>query len=164
MAIAVKPFSEDMAGGVIDLILPIQQDEFGVAISLADQPDLSDIPGFYQHGAGGFWVAIDDQSDGKVIGTIALIDIGSGAAALRKMFLGADYRGGGRGIAAKLLATLIDHGRAQGLTQIILGTTPMMAGAHRFYEKNGFQEIDESDLPQAFPVMAVDKRFYRLTL
>ncbi len=153
-----------MAGGVIDLILPIQQDEFGVDISLADQPDLSDIPNFYQQGAGGFWVAIDDACDGKVIGTIALIDIGSGAAALRKMFLGADYRGGGRGIAAGLLATLIDHGRRQGLSQIILGTTPMMAGAHRFYEKNGFQEIDESDLPQAFPVMAVDKRFYRLTL
>lgn len=164
MEISVGPFTADMTAGVIDLILPIQQHEFGVNISLADQPDLSDIPGFYQRGAGGFWVAIDDEDGDKIIGTIALIDIGSGSAALRKMFLKADYRGGGRGIAARLLATLIDHARSKGLSDINLGTTPMMAGAHRFYEKNGFQEITADELPEAFPLMAVDKRFYRLAL
>lgn len=33
--------------GVVSLILPIQRDEFGIAITLEDQPDLLDIRGFY---------------------------------------------------------------------------------------------------------------------
>ena len=31
---------------VINLILPIQQTEFGIPVTIADQPDLNDIPGF----------------------------------------------------------------------------------------------------------------------
>ena len=161
MDISIKAFSAEMGAGVIDLILPIQQQEFGVNIGFADQPDLNDIPGFYQQGAGGFWVAQDGD---RTIGPIALIDLDGGVGALRKMFVGADYRGGERGIASTLLKTLLDHARAEGLSRIILGTTPVMAGAHRFYEKNGFQEITIDELPESFPVMAVDKRFYRLML
>ena len=33
---------------VVSLILPIQQEEFGVAITLEDQPDLQNIETFYQ--------------------------------------------------------------------------------------------------------------------
>jgi hypothetical protein len=36
--------------------------------------------------------------------------------------------------------------------------------ARRFYEKNGFAEVDVSQLPAAFPVMKVDTKFYRLAL
>lgn len=161
MSHTILPFSVDMTNGVIDLIVPIQQNEFGVQITLADQPDLNDIPSFYQQGYGGFWVAI---SNDKVIGTIALIDIGDGLTALRKMFVAADHRGARRGIAAGLLATLLDHARVEGVSGVYLGTTPMMASAHRFYEKNGFQEVPAEDLPENFPVMAVDKRFYYLKL
>lgn len=36
--------------------------------------------------------------------------------------------------------------------------------AHRFYEKNGFRELARSELPERFPVMAVDSKFYGLSL
>ena len=55
--ILVAPFSDADQQGVLDVILPIQQREFGIPITQADQPDLTDIPGFYQSGTGGFWVA-----------------------------------------------------------------------------------------------------------
>jgi hypothetical protein len=42
-----------------------------------------------------------------------------------------------------------------------LGTTPRFLAAHRFYEKNGFSEVEPGDLPSTFPIMAVDKKFYR---
>ncbi|MBB2688201.1 UNVERIFIED_ORG: RimJ/RimL family protein N-acetyltransferase [Rhizobium etli] len=40
----------------------------------------------------------------------------------------------------------------------------MFVAAHRFYEKNGFTEIARSALPRAFPLMAVDNKFYRYKL
>jgi hypothetical protein len=36
--------------------------------------------------------------------------------------------------------------------------------AHRFYERNGFVQIPAADLPEAFPLMGVDTRFYRRNL
>ena len=62
---------------VLDLILPIQQQEFGIAITKEDQPDLCQVNSVYQTGKGNFWVAEDN---GLVVGTIALIDIGAGLA------------------------------------------------------------------------------------
>ncbi len=52
-------------------------------------------------------------------------------------------------------------GRIIGLTKIFLGTTAEFLAAHRFYEKNGFSLIDANDLPERFPRMAVDTRFYQ---
>ena len=43
---------------VIDLILPIQQIEFGVPITIEAQPDLLDIEGSYIRPGGGFWGAV----------------------------------------------------------------------------------------------------------
>jgi hypothetical protein len=46
--------------------------------------------------------------------------------------------------------------------EVFLGTTEKFLAAHRFYERNGFQQIPATELPPAFPKMAVDTRFYRL--
>ena len=156
-AVSVTPAAPDDAAAIAALILPIQREEFGVAISLTDQPDLADIAGFYGVGAGGFWVA---RAGGRIVGTIALKDIGGGDAALRKMFVASDHRGAGHGVAAKLLDALLSQARRGGLGRVFLGTTDAFKAAHRFYEKNGFVEIVREDLPDAFPVMAVDSKFY----
>ena len=79
--IEIAQFAPQHAQGIIKLILPIQQDEFQIPITLGEQPDLEDIPGFYQQGNGNFWVALNDR---KVVGTVALLDIGSHQAALAK--------------------------------------------------------------------------------
>lgn len=157
----IRRFEPADAAGVIDTILPIQQQEFGIPVTLADQPDLQDIHAHYRRGAGDFWVA---TAEGRVVGTIGLLDIGQGQAALRKMFVAPAWRGREHGVAAVLLQTLLDHCRGRGLHTVLLGTTDKFLAAHRFYEKQGFELIERDRLPPAFPVMAVDTRFYRLQL
>lgn len=146
---------------VLELILPIQQEEFGIPITAGDQPDLQAIGDFYQTGCGDFWVA---KLKGRVVGTIALKDLGDGQAALRKMFVSASHRGAALGVASRLLEHLLTRARAHGLAAIHLGTTDEFVGAYRFYEKNGFRRLAREALPRAFPLVAVDTRFYRLDL
>lgn len=159
-AVQITSFDAAHQAGVIDLIVGIQQREYGLAITAADQPDLGAIPSFYQQGAGNFWVALDA---GKVVGTIGLREFAPRQGALRKMFVSPDYRGRA-GVAGQLLATLVDWARRHHIEAITLGTTDRFLAAHRFYEKNGFARIAETDLPSGFPRMAVDSRFYAVTL
>ena len=142
---------------IADLILSIQREEFGIDISLEDQPDLTTIPAFYQSGTGQFWVA---KCVGEVIGTIGLKDIGNGNLALRKMFVAAEARGSTVGVASGLLSAAINHAEKIRASAIYLGTTDKFHAAHRFYETNGFHLVQEADLPAAFPRMSVDSRFY----
>jgi N-acetylglutamate synthase-like GNAT family acetyltransferase len=157
MSVEITTFRNDLRQGVRDLILPIQRDEFGIDITYEQQPDLQDVDGFYRKGCGEFWVAV---AGGEVVGSIALVDIGNAQAALRKMFVRADQRGAQRGVAQRLLERLLEHAAGCGVREVFLGTTSRFLAAHRFYEKAGFLLIDESDLPQRFPRMAVDTRFY----
>lgn len=159
--IDIVPYATSHADAVVALILGIQRDEFGVPVTLQDQPDLLDVERFYRRGAGNFWVALDA---GAVVGTIALLDVGDGRAALRKMFVAASHRGARHGVAQRLLDTLIAWCGARGVRQIDLGTTEKFLAAHRFYEKNGFVGITRDELPSTFPVMQVDTRFYRRLL
>ncbi|MGO4381156.1 GNAT family N-acetyltransferase [Pseudoduganella sp. RAF53_2] len=157
--IEIVPYEPAYQDGVVSVILPIQREEFGVPITLEAQPDLLDIPGFYQQGSGNFWVALDER---EVIGTISLLDIGNGQAALRKMFVKAAYRGKEHGVAQRLMNELVAWSGAHGVREVFLGTTSFFLAAHRFYEKNGFDEIRKDELPPTFHFMPVDSKFYRL--
>jgi N-acetylglutamate synthase-like GNAT family acetyltransferase len=171
--LVVVHFSAEQTDGVLDLIVPIQREEFGIAITAQDQPDLRDIPNYYQTGKGNFWVA---RHQGAVVGSVALLDIGRGngpaapggtgrqQAALRKMFVKQAYRGGENGVAKLLLDSLLEWARAQAIEEIYLGTTDKFLAAHRFYEKHGFAEVPKASLPASFPVMSVASRFYRITV
>lgn len=147
--------------GVKALILPIQNHEFGIEISAEQQPDLSDIENFYQQGTGDFWLALAGE---QVVGCIGLKDIGERQGALRKMFVAKAWRGREHGAASGLLRILVTHARERQLQAIWLGTTAKFLAAHRFYEKHGFSEVAEKNLPAAFPVMKVDTKFYHLAL
>ena len=157
--IQISRFEPADQRGVIDVIVPIQREEFGIAITAEDQPDLQAIPEFYQVGTGDFWVA---KKDGQVIGTIGLKDIENQQAALRKMFVAASFRGREFGVAALLLGTLLEEAGKRGVKDIYLGTTDKFLAAHRFYEKHGFVEVAKDELPESFPVMEVDSKFYLL--
>ena len=156
--IEIVPFSGQHLSGIVDLILTIQKSEFGIPITLDDQPDLLDIPRYYQKTNGNFWVALHGP---EIIGTIALLDIGNGQGALRKMFVKKQFRGSAHGVAHCLLQVLFEWCRLHNVHEIYLGTTPAFMAAHRFYEKNGFLEIKLTELPVSFPVMSVDTKFYR---
>lgn len=142
---------------IIELITTIQVKEFGVATSARKQPDLRDIRGFYQTGAGNFWLAFDE---GELVGTIALKDVGDGIGALRKMFVKKAYRGKERGVAAALMRTLLEWARANRLRRIYLGTVECYHAAHRFYEKMGFSEVRLDQVPDSVPLMDVDRKYY----
>jgi N-acetylglutamate synthase-like GNAT family acetyltransferase len=159
--VVIESYAGQSADLIFDLILPIQREEFGLPVRREDQPDLEQISGFYQTGQGGFWLA---KAGDELVGSIALKDIGDGQVALRKMFVRADFRGGAHGVANRLLDAALSWSRDKAVTAVYLGTTPFFHAAHRFYEKNGFTEIAKSELPQSFPIMSVDTKFYRLRL
>jgi len=143
---------------IIELITSIQIAEFGVATSAEQQPDLRNIPTFYQQGAGDFWLAYEEE---ELAGTIALKDVGEGVCALRKMFVKKEFRGKERGIAAALMQRLISGADERGVREIYLGTVDVYHAAHRFYEKNGFIEVSREQVPDSVPLMDVDVKFYR---
>lgn len=155
--ILIKPYQAEYKNEIIDLILDIQCKEFSIPITREDQPDLNDIPNFYQTGAGNFWIAL---CGGKVVGTAALLDIGNNQAVLRKFFVKSAYRGSRYNTAKQLLTALLTGAAEHKVTEVFLGTTAKFLAAHRFYEKNGFVEITAEKLPAAFPIMKVDTKFY----
>lgn len=159
--IRIHEFSAEYQEEILNLIVTIQQTEFEIAITAEDQPDLCNIRDFYQKNTGNFWVALFNN---KVIGTISLLDIGNGRAALRKMFVDKAYRGERYQVASRLLDTLIKWAESKKIKEVYLGTTSKFLAAHRFYEKSGFWKIDKSALPGTFPVMKVDTRFYKFKL
>ncbi|NJK38305.1 MAG: GNAT family N-acetyltransferase [Oscillatoriales cyanobacterium RM2_1_1] len=154
----IQTYEAQYRDQIIRLILQIQCDEFQVSITLDDQPDLLKIPQVYQRGTGNFWIALDRN---QVIGTIGLIDIGQTHAALRKMFVHSQYRGKMAGIGQALLDTLLQWSVEQHISEIYLGTIEVFEAAQRFYQKNGFVEIQNYELPEHFPVMAGDNKFYK---
>lgn len=141
----------------INLIVGIQASEFGIPITAEDQPDLRQVKAFYQQGKGNFWLAMEDSA---VIGTIALIDIGNNAVALRKMFVHPGYRGKGKTAGQQLMDTVFAWCRLRDIKDIYLGTVDQFRAAHRFYEKNGFRQLLKEELPATFPAMPLDTIFY----
>lgn len=157
----IKPIHNEYCDKLIDLILTIQQKEFNLTITIDAQPDLLDIDTNYHKGGGNFWGAfIGDE----LIGTIALINSNGDMGTIRKMFVKKEYRGKELGVAQQLLETLLQCCRDKALTEIYLGTVHQLKAAHRFYERNGFTQIDINDIPDYFPRMMTDNLFYYLHL
>ncbi len=160
--IKITTYQPNHRDAVVELITTIQQVEFRVPITLADQPDLSDIENYYQKNKGNFWVALNEDED--VVGSIALIDNNQPFGTIRKMFVQAAYRGRPFGIAASLLTTLEQAAKENNMTALYLGTLDRLYAARAFYEKNEYEEIPENSLPTHFPRMMVDNTFYRKQL
>jgi hypothetical protein len=95
-SVSISRFRPRHGPVVLELILAIQREEFDIPITAKDQPDLQDIPSFYQTGIGDFWVA---EAGNRVVGTIGLKDIENNSAALRKI------------VCRKKLARPVDEGR-----------------------------------------------------
>jgi GNAT superfamily N-acetyltransferase len=157
----IQPLSNAHSEKAVNLILPIQQIEFGVPVTIQDQPDLFDIDGVYHQPGGAFWGAMHN---GELVGTIALINVGHKAGVIRKMFVKKEFRGKEFGIAQQLFQTLLDFCQTRGITDLYLGTVERLDAAKRFYERNGFQRINVNDLPSYFLRMAVDDVFYHLSI
>lgn len=157
----VKEYSNNYQSQVVQLILGIQQQEYNIQITKDDQPDLFKIEEFYQSGKGNFWMALYGD---KVVGTISFLDIGNKELALRKMFVDKEFRGAKYNTASLLLKNALKWVKEKSIKTVYLGTTPQFLAAHRFYEKNGFKSVAITDLPESFPVLQVDKKFYKYSV
>lgn len=152
----ISIFEPKFNQAVIDLILTIQQEEFSLPISLTEQPDLLDIENSYQKQGGQFWVAINERKE--VLGCIGLVALEQDNVALKKMFVSKNYRKVGLG--KELLKTFVAYCQKEQKKAIFLGTTSDFKAAQYFYQKSGFKEITSADLPNDFPRLAVDNRYY----
>lgn len=155
----IRSLNNSYCNQILDLILPIQQVEFNVPVTLEGQPDLLDIQTHYHETGGGFWGAIHR---GDLVGTIALISTGHQAGTIRKMFVKKESRGKELGIAQQLFNTLVSYCKEHDINELYLGTVDMLKAAHRFYERNGFHRISKKDLPHYFPVMMGESIYYNL--
>lgn len=157
----IEKYTERYREAVIHLILKVQRDEFGIPITIDEQPDLKEIETFYANEKGGFFIAVEGE---KVIGTIGTWFLDGENAAIRKLFTDENYRGKEYQTGQKLLDRLEAFCSQNGKKVIYLGTTDKFKAAHRFYEKNGYDEISKKELPHDFDIMAVDSKFYRKML
>ncbi len=140
---------------LVSLIVGTQQNEFNINITLEDQPDLLQIQQFYQ----AFWVAVEDST---VIGTAGFLFFGDNCGAIRKMFVDKSHRGRDKSIAQSLLDTIVTYSAEYGIKALYLDTLVEFKAAIRFYERNGFVEIPQSELPVDYPIVAPQITLNRL--
>jgi N-acetylglutamate synthase-like GNAT family acetyltransferase len=152
MSVIIEHYHPNHHGNVVELITAIQQNEFNVSITYEDQPDLANIETFYD----AFLVALYNHD---VVGTVAVKRI-CDFAVIRKMFVKDTFRGKIFGIALALLQAIEHEIRLQQIKKIYISTPEFCKAAHRFYEKNGYEETSKDMFPSAFPIMTVDKKFY----
>jgi len=112
---------------------------------------------FYYNNTSNFWYAVDGE--GNVIGCVGLKRLDAENGELKKYFV--DQRFRGRGVAQKLMATLLKAALKHGFKQLWLGTVENLAAAHRFYMKCGFKRIDEKELPVGFVKCHLDTLFFK---
>ncbi len=159
MSFEIQPFESKFQTEVIALIEKIQVGEFHIPIEESQRLELQAIPQNFQQKKGNYWVALFNE---KVIGTIAVIDIGHKAFELRDVFLETEYRGAGKGYSKALLDIVLKWAKVQEVQTIYLGTTLAFRAAHRFYEKNGFTEISRNQMPPYCKPMDCDEKFFKL--
>lgn len=161
MEVSIEQIGNESSAAVINIILPIQQIEFNVPITLEDQPDLLNIEAAYHQSGGGFWGA---KVNGALAGTIAMIKFDEDSGAIRKMFVKKEFRGKELSLAQNLLEKLIAYCKENKIAHLYLGTVSVLHAAIRFYERNGFVKVEKAALPVSFPLMNADNVFYHLTI
>ncbi|MEE0706072.1 MAG: GNAT family N-acetyltransferase [Adlercreutzia sp.] len=152
----VVEFAPHYQKAVVALILAVQNDEFGLGLSLDEQPDLINIFDSYNAAGGMFWVALGDEGD--IVGTIGVVNLGGGIGVLKKFFVRPDYRT--RKVGLALYQALETFCEKAGFTTLILDTPSIAHDSHRFYERNGFRRIAAEELPVSYTYPDRDSLLY----
>lgn len=159
--IEIRSYKETDKDEIIKLVLHCQNDGTRPPVGVRDQPELLHITENYITPGGGFWVALDN---GRVIGSIGLMNCKNGIGVLKKFFVYEEYRGEPNHLGQKLYAVLIDYAKRCRLKQLLLDTPKNTDRAHRFYRTAGFIKISGEDLPVRFDHPYADCDFFLLEL
>lgn len=152
-------YNEKYRCQIIDLILHIQNNEAKINLTIEEQPDLLDVPSYYNKNGGSFWIAVDDE---EVIGTLAFMNYGNNNAVLKKFFVRADLRNKKIGLA--LYQTAISYLKENGYKKVLLDTPSVAKASHHFYEKAGFKRIEKNEIPFHYDYPDRDSYLYLLKL
>lgn len=146
---------------VIALVLHCQNDGTRPLISIEDQPELLRIEEEYIDGGGNFWVA---KENGKVAGTIGLMNKGNGLCILKKFFVYEPYRGKPHHLGRQLYALFLEFVQTHGFSKVILDTPKNTDRAHLFYKQAGFKRMEKRELSVEYDYPYDDSHFFYLDL
>jgi N-acetylglutamate synthase-like GNAT family acetyltransferase len=104
-----------------------------------------------------YWLALKSN---EVVGTVGLIFIQPRNAILKSMMVRKDFRGSAQGLSHLLLQKAMDYCVEKEIEIIYLGTMTQFKAAQKFYQKNGFKEILENELPENFLGNSLDSVFF----
>ena len=152
-------FKSEQQAALTAFVLSIQNGEFGLGFTEDEQLDLINTSKFYDDG--GFWIA---QLNNEIVGCIGLQQLNSKIGVLRKMFVKKELRGTDLKIAQRLFDILKAEALELGFDSILLDTPSIAKASHRFYQKNGFSELDKSEIPQEYKFPDRDSRIFKLSL
>ena len=97
---------------------------------------------FAVSGAGRLWIA---EMDGRMVGSIAMVDADPGEGQLRWFLLVPEARGSGLG--RRLLETALAYARERGFARVFLLSFADLTDALKLYERAGFRTIETSTQP-----------------
>lgn len=137
---------------VIALVLHCQNDGTRPLVGVEDQSDLLHIEEEYIYDGGNFWVA---KENGKVAGTIGLMNKGNGLCILKKFFVYEPYRGKPHNLGQQLYGVFLEFAKLHGFSRIILDTPKNTDRAHLFYEKAGFRRIEKEDFRLSMTILTM---------
>ena len=159
--IEIKEYIDAYRDDVIALVLHCQNDGTRPLVGVEDQPELLDIKkSFFQNG-GYFWIATDD---GKLAGTIGLMNYGGGIGILKKFFVYEPYQSDPHHLGRRLYGQFMKFACANHFQTLVLDTPKNTDRAHKFYEKAGFRKITKGELPVKFDYPYDDCDFFLLSL
>lgn len=146
MNLAIRRYADADHGAVRDLFIRISRElapphlrdafETYMAVSLRDE--IGRLGDYYAEKRGAFFVAFDGD---KLAGTFGLERLGSAAAELRRMYVGAAYRR--RGLAREMLEFAEQVCREAGTPVLTLSTSELQQAALAFYRRSGFRLLWE---------------------
>ncbi len=151
----IREATNDDSAFILDLIFDIWVNEYHFDVKRENFPDLHDIEKYYSKESGLFLISIVNN---KIVGTIACNRLSHENFVLKRMFIDRDYRR--LGIAQMLLDKLFELSAISNNALFYLSTKESEAGAaKKFYLKNGFRIISQSELPEKFPFFYKDDLF-----
>jgi N-acetylglutamate synthase-like GNAT family acetyltransferase len=141
------------------LVLAIQRDEFDLALTAENQPDLKDVSDYFSNAGSAFWIAEDRQSK-QIIGCIGLEALPDQIAVMRKFMVHPAWRGKAAGVASALNKAFERHAQHSGAAMIFLSTVEATKAAQRFYENAGYTSLTRDQFPPACVPGILDSVFY----
>lgn len=137
--LTITPFTQNDLQGAKDVVLAGLK-EFGFSYDEAYDYDLNNPQKYYIDKGGMFYVLKDE---GKIIGTVAIINKGNNIAELKRMYVDKEHQG--KGCGTTMLEKAIEFCIQHGFTKLEFETNRKFTVAHKFYQKHGFKIVNEDD-------------------